>query len=1331
MPSRQLLDRFTDPDRSFAPIPLWWWSGDQVTDERIDWQLDQFAAGGVQHLVIINLAPRGPIVGGYADDPAWFSEAWWDRFEHTCESAASRGMKLWFYDQLGFPGSGNNIRGSLALDNPWIAGRKLVRTDLGQLDPEVITDLDDETFVGAYDHDGNRYGLGDLADLRRRGTKVELITSQRTSLDYLNPDAARLLFDYVHGEFERRVPQHLGTVIVGSFQDELPPVNTWTPRFAEHFAELKGYDLIKELPALFTGDDDRSAKIRTDYYEVRTALAEQAFFRPLGEWHDRYGMLLGADQSHPARSGWPTQSTQLYSDYFRTHRWYNAVGSDHNGDAKVHSSMAHLYGHDRVWMESFHSSGWGGTLEETYDWLIPFVGSGADLYNPHASYFGTFGGWFEWAPPSTDWRQPYWAHYPEFATAVARLCSVANWGSYVAEVALLHPATVSQALTTLDTTMSTSSEGIGLLGEDYPEVDRAQQLYIELAGEGNWFNPKRGALDSAGVPFDVIDDASIQAAELDADALAVRDQRYRTVLLPAATVLEPGTVAALTELLDAGGTVISIAAAPRLASGLATDEALITRLAEHPRLTRVDSIDAAIAVINQNRRWPHSDVPLLTKRVGDQYVTLVPAAWPSATEHIEGVGLRTVKKFDRGRYAERRTLTVPGPVTDVEFWDPATGERRPGTARPTEAGGHRIDVELAGAPALFVTWQATEPAAGVDHEPAGDHQRRIVQELTEWTGELIPTLDNRWGDLARPAGAALDRLQIWALDWAETTDPAAPRAEDWTPARVTFGQWLRTVGPVPSDQLPEPLAAGDAEAVRTGRQPLGADPWQRYEYSASRGRDRDAGELGNKGLVYEEFVRTPQPAAGESVQIRALISDAAPGPVDLVIGAAATKRVWWNGREVATDERAYHAIARVEVQPGANVLEYRLEAIERPKKGAAELGSFVGLAEPGGFAVPAQVVSYGPIEEPAVLTYRAEFSCPEGLRSAHLITGSHATMTVRLDGKVAAVQVRNELYEDLIGDEPRYFSHDVTELLGSGDHELELEVEAFAGAEFAYADLALRTGTSGQEVITTVATDGSWTVHGPDGERPATILPRHWGETASLRAARRPHPLPEANWMRGEAEVGSEFHRLALTDDLTPALQWYRIVLPSGAVAVTLPTAVEPESIMLDDASVRWRRTAEGLSLGEPLQRAQTLIIRLPARAFDRAGAAWRGPLQVTTAVAPLSLADWCEIGLAAWSGGVEYRSTVRGEDLEGALELDLGHLRGTVEVEIDGELVGTRFCGPYRFALGRRPVPFDLTVRVYNTLGPFLHESTPTMWVLPGQRESGLIGPVRLVRVG
>jgi hypothetical protein len=97
----------------------------------------------------------------------------------------------------------------------------------------------------------------------------------------------------------------------------------------------------------------------------------------------------------------------------------------------------------------------------------------------------------------------------------------------------------------------------------------------------------------------------------------------------------------------------------------------------------------------------------------------------------------------------------------------------------------------------------------------------------------------------------------------------------------------------------------------------------------------------------------------------------------------------------------------------------------------------------------------------------------------------------------------------------------------------------------------------------------------------------------------------------------------------------------------------------------------------------------------------------------------------------VSYRCTVDPDDLaepDAELLLDLGDLRGTAEVLVDGESVGSAFCAPFRFDLGRRRASFELTVLVFNTLGPFLYESTPTEWVLEGQLDSGLYGPVRLL---
>lgn len=1321
MPSTDLLDRFSSPDRTFGPTPLWWWSGDEVTEERISWQLERFNTGGVHNLVIINLAPRGPLYAAPTDQPMWFSERWWKLFEHTCEVAGDLDMKIWFYDQLGF--SGANIPGSLTRDHPWAAGHRLVATPLHRL---ALDTLDTERFIAAYDERHQRYDLADLPRLQDRKKPITVIWNRRTSFDYLNPAATTLLFDFVHREFERRVPDRLGTVIPGSFQDELPPTNSWTPGLPDAFLERHGYDLLDELPALFTPDDDRAARIRTDYFAVRTQLAEDAFFRPLGQWHDKYGMMLGADQSHPARSGWPTQATQLYSDYFRTHRWYSAAGSDHNGDAKVHSSMAHLYGHRRVWMESFHSSGWGGTLEETYDWLIPFVRSGADLYNPHATYFGTFGGWFEWAPPSTDWRQPYWRHYPVFSRAVSRLCSVANWGTYVASVAVLHPATVTQALATLDAPIHTVGDGMGMLGEPFEEIDRAQRLYVELCGEGNWFDPKLGALDRAGVAFDIIDDASIQNATSDTTALAVRDQRYDTVVLPAATVLEPGTVQALVQLLDRSGTVITVGARPRLVAGLDSDQTLLDRLNSHPRLLSCDSVPDAVALLRDRDHGPTSDVPLLVRRDGDQFAALITATWPSATEHLEGIGLRTRKHFDRSRYADRREIMIPGQVTDTEVWDPVTGSRTPVSATQT-ADGSRVVVQLDGSPALFLVWRL-EHAPQTPDTPAAASPLRQLAELSNWTGELLPTLDNRWGDLARPAGAALERLQLWTFDWAETSDDSQPT--NWSPTRATFGQLVRCFGPVAEQEAPEPVNSDAAVKILSGDDQLAPDYWAVVEYSASRGREREVGQLGNKSLVYEEFVHTDTPDEGEVSVVRAVVGDLPSGQVDLVVGSGAAKRIWWNGTEVTPDEQDYYAITEVDVLAEGNVLEYRVGASQNHSgRGPARtLGSFFTLAETGTFAVPPLMITHPPVDGPTPLVYRKAFEVRPGLSSASLIVGAHATTTVRIDDRTIAVQARTELYEDQAGVSPRFFEHDISPALTPGQHVLQLDVDAFPGAEYVYVDLAMRH----DDGIRTIGTDASWTTSGPSGEAPITVLPGGWSELQSARAARRQHPLPGAHWLRGEPEVGQQVLPISVSD--TPAIrtQWYKITFPAGTTKATLPTTGEPvlEMIDVEGASIDYDAEVPELVFAEPLTSMTDVTLRLTPRQFHRAGAAWEGPLQVTTAPAPIQLGNWQDIGLSAWSGGVAYRCTVdpTAYDSDSVLMVDLGDLRGTAEVLVDGDSVGTAFCGPFRFDLGERHQPFELTVIIYNTLGPFLYESTPTEWVLDGQLRSGLIGPVTLL---
>jgi len=133
-------------------------------------------------------------------------------------------------------------------------------------------------------------------------------------------------------------------------------------------------------------------------------------------------------------------------------------------------------------------------------------------------------------------------------------------------------------------------------------------------------------------------------------------------------------------------------------------------------------------------------------------------------------------------------------------------------------------------------------------------------------------------------------------------------------------------------------------------------------------------------------------------------------------------------------------------------------------------------------------------------------------------------------------------------------------------------------------------------------------------------------------------------------------------------------------------------------------------------------------------GALLAGPVRCHVGPGRTELADWQAIGLQSHSGAVRYRRHIEapgdggtGGDALPTTILDLGEVRGTAEVLVDGRRVGVRVCSPYTFDLTGRvgPAGARLEVLVCNTLAPHLDAVGPTPFVFAGQKRSGLFGPV------
>ncbi|MFI6789478.1 glycosyl hydrolase [Nonomuraea sp. NPDC050383] len=1235
----ELARVLAEPPRAYSPAAIWWWSGEPLRRDRLRRQLERFAEGGVWNLVIINLAPSGPMFGSDADDPPFFSEPWWELLEQVCDDAEELGVSLWFYDQLGF--SGADLQARLVDEEPRFAGRWLAA------DGSVTT----------------------------RG------------FDYLSREACATLIDRVHGEFERRLGHRLGGVIAGSFQDELPAIPTWSDGFAEEFARRRGYDVTPYLPLLWqdgagdAGDAEGAGGVdpglvRRDYHLTRAELAEEAFFRPLAAWHERHGLISGCDQQDPARAGHPVEGVSMYADYARTHRWFGAPGSDHHGDARIHSSLAHLYGRPRTWIEAFHSSGWGGTLEETFDWLLPWLRAGATLYNPHAVYYTTKGGWWEWAPPATDWRQPYWRHHRVFADAVTRLCAALSLGRHACEVAVLLPTATAQAGTRLD--------GAG------PEAERAQEVYRRLVGDMAWFRMVPGVLDGLGLDADVIDDDSLQRATArpaSAPApgqgqgqgqgwggarLEVAGESYAAVVLPACAVLEPDTERALVAFAERGGLVVAVETLP---------EGPLRELVRF-----APTVDELGPLLSPLRRV-EAPAPPLVREVDGATLVFLQAAFPMASRVAverpdargadQGWDTATID-FDPARYATETPVRVRGVAGTPLLVDPFTGGVR---ALPYEVDGEHVEVVVpfdAGPAALLVfTGEDVTPTA--PSAPAGTLE---VDLGSGWEMEPVPTLDDTWGDLGHDGPV----LRRWEVEHRLDGEDA------WLPAYATFGPhgaWRVTPAGSPSAGSP---SAG----------PVGADGWRPAVFSVSRGIRKDPIHrvtLGPKGHVPEEFLDFGPVDAGQAAWFRCELTVPGLREAYLAVGAPAAKAAWIDGAPVALDDRGYLALARDPLSPGTYVLDLRLD----PEEDGAPLRAHLAVVtDPEAYLRPEWIA--GP-EGPAELT--ATFT-PRG---TVLQVASSAACRVLVNGVELGRQGGFDPYADMR--KPRVRRYDAAGVLRPGVNEVTVRVGD--GSEPVLVDGCATSGPGWEAVR--------------DGVRvPARVRRAQYLDPAALHLPRRPHPLPDTSWLSAAPSTSVVVPAVLAEEGTEGRVEWLRFGVPPGATALRVP--LRGKAVLHVDGDA----VADGTGcLSVPLDgRAgpRVATLRVETEAGYAGGAILTGPIEFDAGPGPIELGDWERTGLPEYSGGVRYLRTVPVAGSPDSAVLDLGRVRGTAEVRVNGRPCGVRVCSPYRFDVGAALRPGDNTVEVevYGTLAPHLDAVSPTHFVFPGQRVTGLFGPVRLV---
>ena len=842
-----LLALFRDPPAEYGDFATWFWETGTLTRERITWQLEQMKAAGVSGTWYY---PRFVGTEPMATDPPYWSGGWRELFNHSVAEHRRLGMKAGFSDWTGRGYWQERLREE-GRTRPELVGRRLVCheaavsgggpvLEMAVPGPEsVVSAAAYRVAAGAGDRlDGD--SRIDLSDRLTGGTltwsapggtwRVMVVTTERHDLDYLNPAVAARWLELYSEVHERELGELFGETLDVFLHDELWVLRgniIFSQALADRIRADHGYDPLPEIAALFRDIGPRTDKVRCDYYEAVAVLLEEHFYRPFSRWHEERGLRFATIAT------WGRQSvlgqTWHYVDYFRYLRHFHITGNeDPLGaepgnrcliDAKMSSSIEHIYRRERSAVCAYWRSGWGMTQDQNLAWTHENFAYGLNLYNGHGGLYGSMGGWYEWEPPLIYSRQPYARHWPAFVRHVSRLGAVMSQGTHCADVALLYPLTTVHAH--------------WLRGEHF----------TSLAYEaGNECFALAQHLYRNGIDFDFVDDHSLNGAEIGDGVLAIAGIEFRCVVVPPMTTIKTSTLETLKRFYDAGGTVIGYRRLPTASQERGRGD------------PRVRELVQAIFQVAPDRAYAHAagkramdQLPLYSQALDSVHVNgnerggsaiYLPVMQMHGTPYNEGP--RVAAMIERSvdldvrcsaadvYHTHRRTLAA-GRRTDVYFlfnqsnerrdvevtfrcvgepalWDAATGSTRPLLRwRPARSGtAVRLDMErYAG---IIVVFDTAEDAAGsppgtalrvVDDNldelirldgsggdvavealadsggrkhvavadgagPAGFRGARDVEAppapLTiggAWRLSLIPTLDNRWGDFRLPATEGL------------------------------------------------------------------------------------------------------------------------------------------------------------------------------------------------------------------------------------------------------------------------------------------------------------------------------------------------------------------------------------------------------------------------------------------------------------------------------------------------------------------------------------------------------------------------------------------------
>jgi hypothetical protein len=754
---------FVHPPMDCRPHTRWWWMGNAVTQDDIDWQFGQMQDQGIGGVEQVSMPPV--YTKGNHD---YLSPEYFELLRYAVERAHERGLEVslnfggpgWIWGGKWVPEADQSkvmIASMQRVDGP----RKYARALSEEATPNP-DDLPRSTPVIGEEDRLLKVVAGRLEEGKLRADSMVDITgsvhdrnviwdvpegkwqimafwcTQRANsnaVDHLNQGAMERYCDTLGKKYVAALGKHLGTTVESLFSDsfEVPIFRNglyWTDGLFESFQAEKGYDLVPWLPALWWEVDDLSPRVRYDVNEFLHEQGMKAFFGTFLGWCREHGVrgriqpygfvtdnIEGAGRADlPEMEITPGEKDAV--------PWYDTRISPREYVA----SGAHLYGRNVVTTEAFtflHHEPYRETLEELKIATDGYLRAGANkFYNhgfiasPERGVIVPTRGFYEAIRISPE--NIWWPYYHLVADYTARCCWMMRQGSPVADVAVYSPLANQWAQSVLNARRWTRDFDWGGLGE---------------------------LLSSNGYAFDLVNDDMMQHhMDMDGPTLRLGAMTYRVLVLPDIKALPVETLRQIAAYVRQGGRVIGLEQVPSAGTGLSGHEAKDAEaktLAGELFGTPAVADDHATHACGQGQTWFLYTViqrldPLEYRSAAfDPLIkALKQCAAPDMDPELVRAGKRTNNRLvcthrrspDMDLYfvTNLQDLAVDRRVGfrvkdgHPEFWDAGTGERRNVSTYARDGEYTRIQLRLKPYESTFVMFAHAGDKADPPHVVASD-----------------------------------------------------------------------------------------------------------------------------------------------------------------------------------------------------------------------------------------------------------------------------------------------------------------------------------------------------------------------------------------------------------------------------------------------------------------------------------------------------------------------------------------------------------------------------------------------------------------------------------